>query len=275
MVCLDLIPTLVFNIHPPLPVKLQNNYRHKVDFFVFAASRPVRWKKLLMHFPMPHCGPVIKANIQAGNLPGVKCARKLLLLVTKVHNNYICVYFVKAFHFLPILHNFLSVTLSLIFSLFSPFAPSLQKLYSIILYLSPSAPLTLFPASPLAFILPRLDYCKALPVCQNSWKLFISASIHPGRQRHGGREGRSEREWKRGKTVAVELWISEPSVVNLHHTLHWLLGNFLLVSWLSTKRPLEAEIRPKQLLSQNKCVDNLYHWLKRIPSNTWLKDLQH
>lgn len=153
-----------------------------MDFFVYTASRPVRWKKLLMHFPMPHCGPVIKANIQAGKLPGVKCARKLLLLVAEVHNNYICVYFkfVKVFHFLPILHklpvplscplssNFLSVTLSLIFSLFSPFAPSLQKLYSVILSLSPSAPLTLFPASPLAFILPRLDYCKALPVCQNS-----------------------------------------------------------------------------------------------------------
>lgn len=162
-----------------------------------------------MHFPMTHCGPVIKAAIHAGKHPGVTCARKLLLLVAEVHNNCICVYFkfVKAFHSLPILHklavplscslfsNFLSVTLSLIFSLFSPFAPSLQKLYSVILSLSPSTPLTLFPASPLAFILPRLDYCKALPVCQNSWKLFISASVHPGRQRHGGREGWSEREW--------------------------------------------------------------------------------
>lgn len=66
-----------------------------------------------MHFPMPHCGAVIKANIQAGKHPGVKCTRKLLLLVAEVHNNYICVYFkfVKVFHFLPILHK-LQVPLS-------------------------------------------------------------------------------------------------------------------------------------------------------------------
>lgn len=101
-----------------------------MDFFVFAASRPVRWKKLLMHFPMPYYGPVIKANIQAGTLPRVKCARKLLLLVAEVHNNYIFVYFkfVKAFHFLSILHK-----LPVLFSCSPSPATSSQSLINLLL----------------------------------------------------------------------------------------------------------------------------------------------
>lgn len=91
--------------------------------------------------------------------------------------------------------NLLLLTCLFFLSLFSPSAPFFPKtLYPVLLFLSPSAPLTLFPASQLAFIFPRLDYCKALPVCQHSWKLFISAPIHLGRQRARGSGGERVRE---------------------------------------------------------------------------------
>lgn len=42
-----------------------------------------------------------------------------------------------------------------------------------------------------------------------------------------GGDRESVREDGRGEAkLAVELWIWEPLVLNLHHTLHWLLGNF-------------------------------------------------
>lgn len=115
---------------------------------------------------------------------------------------------------------------------------SSPKLYSVVLFFHLS-PLSLFPASQRAFIFPRLDYCKALSVCQHSWKLFISALIHLGRQRENRGEVEGNGEWEscrgcfwRQKDIDTEgkrqaclvLWISEPLVVNLH--CNGLMGNF-------------------------------------------------
>lgn len=109
----------------------------------------------------------------------------------------------------------------------APFFPNVP----IVLFLSPFLPLVLFPASQPAFIFPRLDYCKALPVCQHSWKLFISAPIHLGRQKRQSVEERMTENREGGcqwrANAVLWLWISQPLVVNLHCALHHgLMGRF-------------------------------------------------
>lgn len=138
-----------------------------------------------------------------------------------------------------------SIQLSLLFflSLLSPSASVSPKTLPCPPPLLTFHPLTLFPASQPPFIFPRLDYCKALPVCQHSWKLFISAPIHLGRQRvralgewwktgwgkeedRGRKNGRNKEDTRGESHGAVRRWISEPLVVNLHSALRWLMGNF-------------------------------------------------